>query len=66
MIRASKQCFKLFLTLLTEPQYRKRVIEIMQEPKNFILKIESDESEDTEKVMSGSETGYESGGEGHD
>lgn len=65
MIRASKQCFKLFPTLLTEPQYRKRVIEIMQEPKNFILKIESDECEATEKVMFGSEAGYGSGGEGH-
>lgn len=41
MIRASNQCFNLFPTLLTEQQYRKQVIEIMQEPKNFILNIES-------------------------
>jgi len=41
MIRASNQCFNLFPTLLTEQQYREQVIEIMQEPKNFILNIEA-------------------------
>ncbi|MCD7864981.1 MAG: hypothetical protein LUG54_03000 [Clostridiales bacterium] len=41
MIRASNQCFNLFPTLLTEQQYRERVIEIMQEPPNFILNIEA-------------------------
>ncbi|MCD8150518.1 MAG: hypothetical protein LUE92_13375 [Clostridiales bacterium] len=41
MIRASNRCFDLFPTLLTEQQYRERVIEIMQEPKNYILNIEA-------------------------
>ncbi|MCD8197930.1 MAG: hypothetical protein LUE24_12325 [Lachnospiraceae bacterium] len=41
MIRGADKCFELFPTLLTEQVYRVQVIEIMQEPKNYISNLET-------------------------
>lgn len=41
MIRGADKCFELFPTLLTEQVYRVQVIEIMQEPKNYISNLEA-------------------------
>lgn len=41
MIRGCERCFGLFPTLLSEPVYRARVLEIMQEPKDYILNLEN-------------------------
>lgn len=41
MIRGCERCFGLFPTLLSEPIYRARVMEIMQEPKDYILNLEN-------------------------
>ncbi len=42
MIRSCNRCFDLFPTLLSEPQYKKQVIEILGEMKTYILKIEEE------------------------
>lgn len=41
MIRSCNRCFDLFPTLLTEERYREQVLEIMNEPKAYILNLES-------------------------
>ncbi len=40
MISSCERCFEMFPTLLSQPEYRKQVIEILQECKNYILKLE--------------------------
>ncbi len=42
MIRSCNRCFDLFPTLLTEQVYRSQVMDILQEPKNYILNLESE------------------------
>lgn len=41
MIRGSNRCFEMFPALLTERSYREQVIAIMQEPKNYIINLET-------------------------
>lgn len=41
MIRSCNRCFDLFPTLLTDEHYREQVLEIMNEPKAYILNLES-------------------------
>ncbi|MCC8130069.1 MAG: hypothetical protein LIO51_09090 [Clostridiales bacterium] len=41
MIRGCNRCFEMFPTLLTEQAYRRQVVEILQEPKAYILELEN-------------------------
>ncbi len=41
MIRGCNRCFEMFPPLLTDAAYREQVIAIMQEPKNYIINLET-------------------------
>ncbi|MCD8086246.1 MAG: hypothetical protein LUF28_07990 [Clostridiales bacterium] len=41
MIRGCNRCFEMFPSLLTESAYREQVIAIMQEPKTYIITLET-------------------------
>ncbi len=41
MIRGCNRCFEMFPSLLTENTYREQVIAIMQEPKTYIITLET-------------------------